>query len=415
MMSPPNVSWSFRGLLGALQLEVLSRVMRQVVADQISELLVVPNLIFVHWMDSGEADVDLEVLQFPHPECVVRLCVREARNLRGSDWNYFGFKGTSDPYVAVHLGSHLWHTPQKSRTRNPKWGDEGFHDFFVYTSDQFVKVDVYDSDIGPGTDDHLGCVAGLKVEDLLNNPNQWWPLSARKARDSQEPANAQPSADYGEVYLQARFFDLRMHLEHVPKPLGRADAVAFVFIDLRSLRGLQQKQAHGAVITFKLEGRLYKSRGATYKATTYGSALTASAQRLVEHLQNSKGKSIDEITKISGLSKEQVSSVVHARPSFTTRWHQPFSLPITDIKEAKLDISLGVRRQMLAALKKPVSLKELAEQEKWQRDQALVMEPLEGSHVGPEPLELSLRMTLRSLSLTTSEAEDGSTAPRKDS
>ena len=28
---------------------------------------VVPNLIFLHWLDS-EADVDLEVLQFPHPE-----------------------------------------------------------------------------------------------------------------------------------------------------------------------------------------------------------------------------------------------------------------------------------------------------------------------------------------------------------
>ena len=99
MMSPPNLNWNFRGLLGALQLDVLSRVMRQVVADQISELLVVPNLLFLHWMDSS-ADVDLEVLQFPHPECIVRLCVREARNLRGSDWNYFGFKGTSDPYAS---------------------------------------------------------------------------------------------------------------------------------------------------------------------------------------------------------------------------------------------------------------------------------------------------------------------------
>ena len=98
MMSPPNLNWSFRGLLGALQLEVLSRVMRQVVADQISELLVVPNLLFVHWMESSD-DIDLEVLQFPHPECIVRLCIREARNLRGSDWNYFGFKGTSDPYA----------------------------------------------------------------------------------------------------------------------------------------------------------------------------------------------------------------------------------------------------------------------------------------------------------------------------
>ena len=30
----------------------------------------------------------------------MRLCIREARNLLGSDWNYFGFKGTSDPYAA---------------------------------------------------------------------------------------------------------------------------------------------------------------------------------------------------------------------------------------------------------------------------------------------------------------------------
>lgn len=124
MMSPPNISWNFRGIFAALQADVVSRVMRQVVSDQISELLVVPNLIFLHWLDS-EADVDLEVLQFPHPECVVRLCISEARDLLGSDLNYFGFNGTSDPYVSVHLGSHHWYTPQKSRTRNPKWGDAG--------------------------------------------------------------------------------------------------------------------------------------------------------------------------------------------------------------------------------------------------------------------------------------------------
>eukprot|EP00438_Fugacium_kawagutii_P026762 Skav216452 [mRNA] locus=scaffold50:688706:696647:- [translate_table: standard] len=57
MMSPPNISWNFRGIFAALQADVVSRVMRQVV----------PNLIFVHWLDS-EADVDLEVLQFPHPD-----------------------------------------------------------------------------------------------------------------------------------------------------------------------------------------------------------------------------------------------------------------------------------------------------------------------------------------------------------
>eukprot|EP00439_Symbiodinium_sp_Y106_P075422 s1697_g14.t4 len=455
MMSPPNLNWNFRGLLGALQLDVLSRVMRQVVADQISELLVVPNLLFVHWMDSS-ADVDLEVLQFPHPECIVRLCVREARNLRGSDWNYFGFKGTSDPYVSVHLGSRLWHTPKKTRTRNPKWGDAGLlsmliaagslefqlrgcEDFFVYTPSQFVKVDVYDADIGPGllpeervgvsarnhlsernrtcaacargTDDHLGHVAGLKVEDLLNSPSQWWPLSGRKVRDAQpEPGTASQdtsqdhSHPHGEVYIQARFYELRTHRLDVPKPMGKEHAEAFVFIDLRSLRGLQQKQAQGATITFKLEGNTHKSRGATYKATTYGSALTASAQRLVEHLQNSQGKSIEEIMKISGLSKEQVASVVQARPSFTTRWHQPFSFPIRDLDNAQLEISLGIRRpnqKSLAQLKSPICLKDLVDSGKWQLDKALVLDldGKEGTSVVLETLELSLRITLRSLFL----------------
>ncbi|CAE7947561.1 ESYT3 [Symbiodinium sp. KB8] len=411
MMSPPNLNWNFRGLLGALQLDVLSRVMRQVVADQISELLVVPNLLFLHWMDSS-ADVDLEVLQFPHPECIVRLCVREARNLRGSDWNYFGFKGTSDPYVSVHLGSRLWHTPKKSRTRNPRWGDAGCEDFFVYTPSQFVKVDVYDADIGPGTDDHLGHVAGLKVEDLLNSPSQWWPLSGRKVRDAQpEPGTASQdtsqdhSHPHGEVYIQARFYDLRTHRQDVPKPMGKAAAEAFVFIDLRSLRGLQQKQAQGATITFKLEGNTHKSRGATYKATTYGSALTASAQRLVEHLQNSQGKSIEEIMKISGLSKEQVASVVQARPSFTTRWHQPFSFPIRDLDTAQLEISLGIRRpyqKSLAQLKSPICLKDLVDSGKWQLDKALVLDldGKEGASVVLETLELSLRITLRTSPLS---------------
>ena len=30
-----------------------------------------------------------------------------------------------EPEVSVHLGSRLWHTPKKTRTRNPKWGDAG--------------------------------------------------------------------------------------------------------------------------------------------------------------------------------------------------------------------------------------------------------------------------------------------------
>ncbi|CAJ1415709.1 unnamed protein product [Effrenium voratum] len=418
MMSPPNISWSFRGLLAALQVDVVSRVMRQVVADQISEMLVVPNLIFIHWLDSA-SDVDLEVLQFPHPECVVRLCIKEARDLRGSDWNYFGFNGTSDPYVSVHLGSHLWHTPQKTRTRNPKWGHEGYHDFFVYTPSQFVKVDIYDSDIGPGTDDHLGCVEGLTVEALLERPIWWWPLQARKKppepkmdsseaklTDRSDPeTKSSTTRECGEVLIEAHFLELRASLlGDVPKPMGKADAVAFAFIDLRSLRGLQPNQAHGATITFKLEGQTYKSRPASYQGSNYGSALTQGAQRLVEHLYNIKGRSVEEIMKISGLSKEQVYSVVHARPSFTTKWHLPFTLPIRDLNQAQLDISLGTKRpnmKVLASLKSPLHLKQaLVDTGRWQLDKALLLErdpKLEGTNLVQETLELSLRITLRTL------------------
>lgn len=414
MMSPPNISWNFRGIFAALQADVVSRVMRQVVSDQISELLVVPNLIFLHWLDS-EADVDLEVLQFPHPECVVRLCISEARDLLGSDWNYFGFNGTSDPYVSVHLGSHHWYTPQKSRTRNPKWGDAGYHDFFVYTPSQFVKVDVYDSDIGPGTDDHLGFVEGLTVQWLLEKPRWWWPLKSRsKTPEYKSEATMSASAplaakgnNNGEVLIEAHFFELRdTEGGCIPQPMGKADAVAYAFIDLRSLRGLQPKQADGATITFRLEGQSYKSHPATYKATSYGSALTPGAQRLVEHLHNTKGRSIDEIMKISGLTKEQVTSVVHARPSFTTKWHQPISLPIKDLDKAQLEICLGIRRpnyKVLANLKMPLKLQEIRNCDKWQLDKALPLEvdpKMEGTSLLQENLELSLRITLRSLCIS---------------
>lgn len=33
MMSPPNIAWSFRGIFAALQADVVSRVMRQVVSE----------------------------------------------------------------------------------------------------------------------------------------------------------------------------------------------------------------------------------------------------------------------------------------------------------------------------------------------------------------------------------------------
>eukprot|EP00434_Breviolum_minutum_P036175 symbB.v1.2.032045.t1/scaffold3792.1/size50249/3 len=50
MLSPPHVQWNFTGGLAlGLQMDVVTRTLRKVVADILSDMLVVPNQIFVHW------------------------------------------------------------------------------------------------------------------------------------------------------------------------------------------------------------------------------------------------------------------------------------------------------------------------------------------------------------------------------
>ena len=68
------------------------------------------------------------------------------------------------------------------------------------------------------------------------------------------------------MLIEAHFLELRASEGYFPKQMGKADAMAYAFIDLRSLRGLQPKQADGATITFRLEGQSYKSFAGTYKA-----------------------------------------------------------------------------------------------------------------------------------------------------
>ena len=75
MQSPPHVQWNFTGGLAlGLQMDVVRRTFRKVVADILSGMLVVPNQIFVHWLEGQAVGIDLDTLEFPEPEFVMRLC-----------------------------------------------------------------------------------------------------------------------------------------------------------------------------------------------------------------------------------------------------------------------------------------------------------------------------------------------------
>ncbi|CAE7940709.1 Esyt3, partial [Symbiodinium sp. KB8] len=63
MLSPPMTHWTFTGGLAlGLKMDIVTRTLRKVLADILSDMLVVPNQIFVHWLEAQHIGLDLDTL-----------------------------------------------------------------------------------------------------------------------------------------------------------------------------------------------------------------------------------------------------------------------------------------------------------------------------------------------------------------
>lgn len=77
----------------------LSGIARNVILEQISKVMVMPNTIYIPLSEIGQFEKDI-----PHtfPDlCLVRIVVAEAKDLVAKDIRIVG-KNTSDPYCVVN-------------------------------------------------------------------------------------------------------------------------------------------------------------------------------------------------------------------------------------------------------------------------------------------------------------------------
>eukprot|EP00811_Abedinium_folium_P013005 NODE_2207_length_2267_cov_11.217757.p1 GENE.NODE_2207_length_2267_cov_11.217757~~NODE_2207_length_2267_cov_11.217757.p1 ORF type:complete len:684 (+),score=134.93 NODE_2207_length_2267_cov_11.217757:202-2253(+) len=374
MISPPKIQWDFTGIGNLAHLPFIAPTVRSAVDGVVAKLMVLPNRLFVHWVWGHEREIDITSMMCPVPEALMRIGVVEAKGLKGMDWNLLR-SASSDPYAKLSIGATTYKTPCISRTLEPKWGADGFHDFFVYSPRQLINLSVIDSDIG--VDDLIGNLRGVTVGDVLKHRNRWWPIYCPKKTEKGETAE-DGEEDCGKVRLVAQAFSLHQDeamLQTLPKPIGSANAVMLLVLKIECLRGVLPKFATGASVRVNVAGETYTTAASQFLEATqdliYGMEATPLEQKmqwLVEFMCE-EGYSEERIATEADISVEVVRWVAREKPSFTARWHQPFYIPIPGLDdpfsfEVELELLLPGESTPLKA-QAPIPLAQLRNGQPW--------------------------------------------------
>jgi Ca2+-dependent lipid-binding protein len=117
-LSPPEINFDLGGVANCLDVPGLSNIIRNVVIEQISNFVVLPNKITVP-LATG---VGQEELKCPSPSGVLRVRLLKAEKLVKKDIGVLGM-GKSDPYATLTVGSRKHTSERIDNTVNPEWNN----------------------------------------------------------------------------------------------------------------------------------------------------------------------------------------------------------------------------------------------------------------------------------------------------
>ncbi|XP_065206055.1 extended synaptotagmin-2-A isoform X2 [Planococcus citri] len=160
-LNKPIIDFNLVGAADILDIPGVSDVLRKVIVDQISAMMVLPNKLPIVLSEM----VPAATVKTPDPEGVLRVQVVQAIKLMKKDVGIIG-KGKSDPYIIVTMGAQEHRSKTIDNTVNPKW--DFWCEFLISQRlDQHLRIDVFDKDDGSKYDDKLG-KATLKLNDVLD-------------------------------------------------------------------------------------------------------------------------------------------------------------------------------------------------------------------------------------------------------
>ncbi|XP_069121833.1 extended synaptotagmin-2-like isoform X4 [Argopecten irradians] len=174
-INTPDIDFNLTGIANSLDLPGLSDMLDTIIAEQLSNIMVLPNRIVVPMVQ----DVNLMMLRYPQPDGVLRIHVLGAKDLIKADIG-FAKKGKSDPYAVIKVGAKKFKTKVINNTVNPEW-NEVFETIIDIKDGQYVDIELKDEDPG-SKDDDLGCCGNADVNIAIGTvakagiTDSWLPL-----------------------------------------------------------------------------------------------------------------------------------------------------------------------------------------------------------------------------------------------
>ncbi|XP_030410600.1 extended synaptotagmin-1 isoform X1 [Gopherus evgoodei] len=168
----PTLDINWTGMTNLLDIPGLSSLSDSMIMDSIAAFLVLPNRLLVPLVPNLH---DVAQLRSPLPRGIVRVHLREARDLQSKDKYVKGLiEGKSDPYALVRVGTQVFTSQVIDESLNPAWNET--YEFVVHeVPGQELEVEVFDKD--PDQDDFLGRMK-LDFGEVLKARvlEEWFPL-----------------------------------------------------------------------------------------------------------------------------------------------------------------------------------------------------------------------------------------------
>uniref|UniRef100_A0A8C0IP50 Extended synaptotagmin 1 n=1 Tax=Chelonoidis abingdonii TaxID=106734 RepID=A0A8C0IP50_CHEAB len=124
----PTLDINWTGMTNLLDIPGLSSLSDSMIMDSIAAFLVLPNRLLVPLVPDLH---DVAQLRSPLPRGIVRVHLREARDLQSKDKYVKGLiEGKSDPYALVRVGTQVFTSQVIDESLNPTWNE--MYEFVVH-------------------------------------------------------------------------------------------------------------------------------------------------------------------------------------------------------------------------------------------------------------------------------------------
>eukprot|EP01061_Rhynchopus_euleeides_P007705 TRINITY_DN16779_c0_g2_i1.p1 TRINITY_DN16779_c0_g2~~TRINITY_DN16779_c0_g2_i1.p1 ORF type:complete len:1538 (+),score=695.46 TRINITY_DN16779_c0_g2_i1:168-4616(+) len=283
-VNPPTLELDWTGFTGkTLELAGLKGKVRGYINDFLGSWMLVPNMITIPM----HPKVDVAKLKCPPPEGIMRLHILGAVNLPGTDWG-----GGIDPYIEVRVGAQTYKSKKVKNSACPEWNET--HDFLVYNQEQWVSINVYESDVIGN--DLIGSVLHLPVNRLCKRHIAEVPLT----KDGLPLVGEDDEGD------EAPPCRLRLRAEWVAiRDDESASGERMVSVHLAEITNVPEN-IHERKPPYKVRATVGKRSQETWGGSAKpGSYMdTEDMIKLIRKLSSEQSKSVGEIQQITRMTRE---------------------------------------------------------------------------------------------------------------